>query len=128
MKIAFPLIDETELALDFSKSRNIGIYDDETDVLDVIAMRDENKETDIATLFQYLLNQNLKYIISPVCSFMSLRIFSENNLEALQAVGTNISENINLLKRQELKPFNKMDSFTRKSCDSACSSCKTECH
>ena len=127
MKVAFPLLNEDEIAADFSKSNYVGIYDDEKQSLDLIAMYDDSKESDITKLFQTLLNHKLKYIVSPVCSFMSLRIFKEHELEALQAIGTNIRENIILLKQEMLEPFSSVDVYTSKQCGAVCSSCQTSC-
>ena len=127
MKVAFPLLNEKEIATDFSKSNYVGIYDDEKQSLDLIAMYDETKESDITKLFQTLLNHKLKYVISPMCSFMSLRIFKEHDLEALQAIGTNIKENIILLKQEMLEPFTAIDVYASKQCGSVCSSCEISC-
>ena len=127
MKIALPLIDEHELALDFSKSKSVGIYDDETDILDIISIMDNSKESDLGILFRTLIQYNLKYIVSPFCSFLTLKVFRDNNLEALQAIGTNLNQNIELLKKNELKPFISSEIYSSKKCGSSCSSCEISC-
>lgn len=126
MKAALPLIDEHHLAPDFSKSHCIGIYDDEKGALEVITLGDEASTKSMA-MFQILLKQNLQYIISPMCSFMSLRIFKENKLEVLKAAGTLTSDNIALLKQNKLVPFDAENIYNSGSCGSSCSSCTTSC-
>jgi len=123
MKIAFPLLNEKELALDFSKSKYVGIYDDTISRLDIVSICDDNIERDLSILFKTLLQHDLKFVISPFCSFMSLRILKENNLEACQAVGSSIQENIHLLKNNKLEPFMSTDVNGSTNCAIEYSSC-----
>jgi predicted Fe-Mo cluster-binding NifX family protein len=126
MKVAFPLLSHSELAITFSKSKYIGIYDDAICKLAVIPLTENNQNFDFQLLFQTMLKQDLNCIVSPFFTFMSLRVFRENKIETLKAEGTSIDENILFLKQNTLKPFVSFDAFKASGCSSSCSSCETE--
>jgi len=125
MKIAFPLLNDSELAVTFSKSKYIGIYDDSVCSMSFIPVNEDNQNVDFKSLFQMMLNYDLHCIVSPFFTFMSLRVFREHNIETLKAEGTNIEENILFLRKNILKPFVSFDAFKSSGCNSSCSSCET---
>ena len=111
MKIAFPLLNEEELANDFSHASYVGIYDDVKNHVDMIALSEIEKNLTINTFFDALSALGLIKVISPFYSFMSLRVFKENEIEVLRAEGTNLRENLKLLLVENLKPYHVNDSF-----------------
>ena len=127
MKIAFPLLTQSEMAIDFSRSKYVGIYDDELKSFEMISLLEKDQNFDFSSFFQSLLQQNLSCVISPFFTFMSLRVFRENNLETLKAEGLNVEANIDLFQQKELKPFVSFDAFKASGCSSSCISCETSC-
>jgi predicted Fe-Mo cluster-binding NifX family protein len=127
MKIAFPLVNERELAVDFMHSRYIGIYDDVNGKTEFIPVDGIEKHIGVALFFDALTSQGLKSVISPFYSYMSLRVFKENEIETLKAIGNNLEENIGHFKESSLKPFDVYESLINKDCVSDCSGCGSKC-
>jgi len=127
MKIAFPLLNEVELAEDFAHSCYVGIYDDVKNHIDLIALSEIEKNLTINTFFDALSALGLIKVVSPFYSYMSLRVFKENKIEALKAFGTKLEDNIRLLHNMELQPYNVTDSLLFGECFKDCSSCGPSC-
>jgi predicted Fe-Mo cluster-binding NifX family protein len=127
MKIAFPLLNEKELAIDFVHSSYIGIYDDTDSKTNLIPLSGLEKNLGITLFFDAITNQGLKSVASPYYSFMSLRVFKENNIETLKAISTNLDENIRHFKSMSLKPFDTYESMLGGECAKDCKSCGTSC-
>lgn len=127
MKILFPLLDESFLAPDFSKSNMLGIYDESNKSVQIIHLAIQTSHNQTATVFHTILQQNVDYVVSPVFSAMSLRVFKENNITPYKAVGKSIVFNINMLVNNQLQPYNMHDTGNHTSCSSSCSSCGVGC-
>lgn len=123
MKVAFPLINERELALDFSKSTIIGIFDEENERLEFIQLESEFQNKGGSVLMDLQQVKDLTTIVSPSLSFMALRVFKEHQFETFKADGTSLLENIILFKERTLKPFMSAGSFLEAMCGGGCSSC-----
>ena len=128
MKIALPLISESELANDFSKSRYVGIYDVVEGNLNVISLASQTTATIQGFVFETMKNLDTRWVISPCFSFMALRVFKENKFNVLKASGTDLNENINFFKTGMLVPFSAFDAFmSSQSCTDVCSTCGSQC-
>jgi predicted Fe-Mo cluster-binding NifX family protein len=127
MKIAFPLLNEVELAEDFAHSHYVGIYDDVKNHIDLISLSEIEKHLTIQTFFDALSALGLIKVVSPFYSYMSLRVFRENKIETLKAMGTKLDENIQLLHDMELKAYNVSDSLLFGECFNDCNSCSPSC-
>lgn len=127
MKIAFPLLNEKELAMDFIHSRYIGIYDDKEHKTDLIPLSGIEQKLGITVFFDTLTSQGLTSVVSPYYSYMSLRVFKEYEVETLKAMSNNLDENIKHLKEKALKPFNVYESLLIGDCAKDCNSCGTSC-
>jgi predicted Fe-Mo cluster-binding NifX family protein len=127
MKIAFPLLNEKELAKDFVHAQNIGIYDDEDDQTEVIAISEIEKVSTITAFFDLMISTGLKSVVSQHYSYMSLRVFKENKVETLKAFSKNLNENIKLYNENALKQFDVYESLIKDDCLSDCSGCGSTC-
>lgn len=127
MKIAFPLKNEKELAKDFAHAYHIGIYDDEDDQTEVITISEIENVSTVTVFFDLLIALGLKSIISPYYSYMSLRVFKENQIDTMKAIGVNLNYNIELHKENRLTHFNVYESLISDDCLSDCGSCGTSC-
>lgn len=128
MKYLFPLINDKELANDFVHSQFIGIYDDDTNKTELIPTSGTDGKPIDNVFFDSIVNKGLKSVISPYYSFMTLRVFKENNIETIKAKSTILDENIQHLKNNTLKPFDIYEALLNGGdCATECSSCGTSC-
>lgn len=127
MKIAFPLQNEKELAIDFVHSRYIGIYDDEEGHTEFIPVSEPGKKAGTTLFFDVMTSKGLTSVVSPFFSYMTLRVFRENDIETLKAVSSSLDENIRFFKDQSLKPFDVYESLLIGECARDCSGCGTSC-
>ena len=127
MKIAFPLLNEKELANDFAHAYHIGIYDEDDDQTELISISEIEKISSVSKFFELLTTLGLNSVVSPHYSYMSLRIFKENQIRPLKAVGTNLNHNIKLHNEKALNPFDVYESLINDACASDCGSCETIC-
>ncbi len=127
MKIAFPLLNEKELAIDFVHSDYIGIYDDVEGRIELISISGIEKKVGITLFFDTMTGQGLKSVVSPYYSYMTLRVFKENKIETLKAISSNLDENIRFFKDRSLKPFSTYESLLIGECAKDCSGCGTSC-
>jgi predicted Fe-Mo cluster-binding NifX family protein len=127
MKIAFPLLNRNELAIDFVHSQYLGIFDDENNQTDILSFKGHEKNTGIVAFFDVITSAGLDSVISPYYSFMALRVFKENNIETYKAKGTSLQENINLYITNELKSFDVYESVITSPCSKNCNTCGPVC-
>lgn len=127
MKIAFPLIDKKELAVDFVHSNYVGIFDSENNKTDLLPIAGFEKNIGIVAFFDAMTSAGLNSVVSPYYSFMALRVFKENNIETYKAKGTNLQDNINFFKADSLKSFDLYESMVISPCAKDCSSCGPVC-
>jgi predicted Fe-Mo cluster-binding NifX family protein len=127
MKIAFPLLNENKLAIDFAHASYIGIYDDKENTTELIPLLEMTLKSGFSVFFDALISQGLTSVISPYYSYMSLRIFKENEIETLKAMDRSLEENIRHFNEKTLKPFSIYESLQPGDCVSNCSSCGTSC-
>lgn len=127
MKIAFPLLNEKELSTDFAHSKYIGIYDDGEGKTELVSLSDLVKDAGAVMIFESLAAQGLQLVASPFYSYLSLRVFKENNIITLKAVGKSLEENIRQFKASELRPFDVQESLLVGDCAKDCTSCGTSC-
>jgi predicted Fe-Mo cluster-binding NifX family protein len=127
MKIAFPLLNEKELSNDFSHALHIGIYNEELDHLEIISITELEKMSKVTNFIDLMISLGLSSVVSPHYSYMSLRIFKENRINTLKAVGFCLDQNIKLHRDRELIPFDVYKSLINDDCVSDCGSCGTSC-
>lgn len=124
MKVAFPLSNENELAIDFANSLYIGFYDESVKQVEMISMQDMKKILVGMNFHEYLISKGLSAIISPQFNFLTLRILKENQVQAFQAVSRNVDENIQALSSSGLSNYEPVFSS---SCSSSCGTCSSTC-
>ncbi len=127
MKIAFPLLNEKELAEDFVHSTYIGVYDDVKNTTELIVMTGYEKGVSSSLFFSALIDRGLKAVVCPFYSYMSLRVFKENNIETLKAISTDFEENVKELKDHMLMPYDVYEALLTGPCARDCTSCGTTC-
>jgi predicted Fe-Mo cluster-binding NifX family protein len=127
MKIAFPLLNENVLAIDFSHSNYIGIYDVGKDWTDIINIQAQDKKLEMMESFKSMNSQGLTHVISPFYSYMTLRIFKEIQIKPLKAKGTSLHENIKSFQDCRLLPFEVNESLLFGECARDCLSCAPDC-
>jgi predicted Fe-Mo cluster-binding NifX family protein len=123
MKIAMPLLNETELAVDFTHSNYIGIYDVKENELKIISNESLESKLKAMDILKAMVSEGLMYVISPFYSYMSLRIFKENNIKALKSKGIKLEANINSFKDSLLNPFDYEESLLIGECARDCLGC-----
>jgi predicted Fe-Mo cluster-binding NifX family protein len=127
MKIAFPLLNENEMAQDFAHSQFIGIYDEKTDSSSIISLKNKAEDQSVNDFFDMIAAQGLQCVVSPFFSFMSLRVFKENNIKAYKAHGKSIDENISKFKDRILTPFSPYEALMAGGgCSSSCMECSSD--
>ncbi|MDP4207527.1 MAG: hypothetical protein Q8928_01805 [Bacteroidota bacterium] len=127
MKIAFPLRSKSELASDFAHSPIIGIYDDSTGKTETFKLAEIERSIGLHCFLDVMTSQGLKMVVSPFYSYMSLRVFKENNIETLKAIGKSMEDNIEMVKNKKLQPFDAMESLMVGECAGSCGSCGSKC-
>lgn len=127
MKIAFPLINEEKLAADFAHSRFIGIYDDEINTVELLSVEKKGESDNSSTFFDLMKEANLMAVASPQFSFMSIRVFRENNIETYKAVSLSLDENIEMVKAKNLDLYAVAESKVGSGCARECSDCGPVC-
>jgi hypothetical protein len=127
MKIAFPLLNENELAVDFAHSLYIGIYDSVDSSTVLIPIADIRSNPGVTLFFDEMVTEGLQYVASQYFSYMTLRVFRENDITALKANSTNLQKNIQQFNNQMLKPFDVYESLMINECAKNCSSCGSSC-
>ena len=91
MKIAFPLLNKNELAIDFAHSNFIGVYDDTEVDVKLIPLNGIEQELGIINFFDLMVSSGLNSVASPYYSYMALRVFKENKIETYKAKGTDLA-------------------------------------
>ena len=119
MRVAFPLKNKTELAIDFVKCQSIGIYDEFSQCVEILAFNDKS-----ATSFlDKIKAKGVDCIISPDFSCNELRTLRENNIITYKAWGEEIEENVIKLFSRTLRLFNRFDRYHVDNCHSDCLGC-----
>jgi hypothetical protein len=127
MKIAMPLLNEKELAVDFTHSNFIGIYDVMENELKMFSNDSLESKLKAMDFIKNMVTEGLMYTISPFYSYMTLKIFKEIKIEALKSRGINLNENIASFKERALCPFNFEESLLYGECARDCLGCGTGC-
>lgn len=125
MKIAFPLLNETELAEDFAHATYLGIYDDRLGKTEMIFLAGSSDNSN--QIFSTMLSSGIKSVASMFYSYMSLRVLKENDIEPLKASSMDLIDNINEWKGELLKPFDVFEALLTGPCAHDCSACGTTC-
>ncbi len=125
MKIAFPLLTETELAEDFAHSTYLGIYDDSANKTELIMLAGASDNSN--QLFSTMKSAGLQSVASMFYSYMSLRVLKENNILPLKATSLCLEENIRQWKTRLLEPFNVYEALLTGPCAKDCGTCGTSC-
>lgn len=127
MKIAMPLINESKLAVDFTHSNFIGIYDVTEGELKMFSNDSLESKLKAMDFIKNMVTDGLVYTISPFYSYMTLKIFKENNIKALKSKGNDLNENIKSFKNSALCPFLLEESLLYGECAKDCTGCGITC-
>ena len=125
MKIAFPLLNEKELAEDFAHANYLGIFDDRAGKTEMILLASASDNSN--QVFSTMLSSGIRAVASMFYSYMSLRVLKENSIEPLKAVSMDLEENLTEWKSNLLVPFNVYEALLTGACASECSSCGGGC-
>jgi predicted Fe-Mo cluster-binding NifX family protein len=124
MKVAFPLSNENELAIDFANSLYVGFYDESVKQVEMVSMQDMKNILAGMSFHEYLISRGLGAIISPQLNFLTLRILKENQIQAFEAVSNNLDENIRALSSNGLSNYQPVFSA---GCSNTCGTCSSTC-
>lgn len=127
MKVAIPLLNKDELAIDFSHSEFIGIYDSDKNVIDILDNQSLEKKLKIMELFRNLSSVGLVYSISPFYSYLTLRVLKEIKIIPFKAKGISLKENINFFNESRLLQYKVDESLLYGECARDCTGCDTSC-
>jgi len=123
MKIAFPLLNKKVLAVDFSHSNYLGIFDTSKNETDIINIKSMDKKLKMMDSIRSMNSEDLTHVISPYYSYITLRIFKDIQIKPLKAKGINLDENIRLFKDCKLIPFEVNESLLCGECAGDCLGC-----
>jgi predicted Fe-Mo cluster-binding NifX family protein len=122
MKIAFPLRNKTELAIDFIRCQTIGIYDEISQSLEYVSFND-NSNLSSSQFLDRFKSKGVDCVISPDFTCHELRSFRENNIKTYKASSMRIEGNVSRLISSTLYLFNRHDKYHVDVCYSDCTGC-----
>ena len=129
MKIGVPISDQKArpitLSEDFINSGHIGIYDMNTNTMEITP-----KTIDINNgLSDWLIANKIEAIITPSLSPMALMILKRQSIAVFKAEGKLLSLNLELFRNESLSPLLISEARFQNSstCDSVCGSCNSSC-
>ena len=122
MKVAFPLRNKRELAIDFVRCHAIGIYDDSSQRIEYLSIQN-NENITSNQLFENIKLQGVDCVISPYFSCNALRTFKESNIKTYKAQGEALEGNLVGLFSRALTLFNVFDTLFFGECSSDCQGC-----
>jgi len=122
MKIAFPLRNKTELAIDFIRCQTIGIYDEISQSLEYVSFNDHSNLSSSQFLDNFK-SKGVDCVISPDFTCNELRSFRENNIKTYKASSEKIEGNISRLISSTLYLFSRNDKYHVDVCSADCTGC-----
>jgi len=122
MKIAFPLRNKTELAIDFIRCQTIGIYDEISQSLEYVSFNDHSNLSSSQFLDNFK-SKGVDCVISPDFTCNELRSFRENNIKTYKASSQRVEGNINRLNSCVLRLFGRYDKYHIDNCHTNCLGC-----
>lgn len=128
MKIGFPYLhhdgsDRILMDLSFNTCTSFGIYDSSTKhttVKDVRSILKENR-SNLSTFFAL---EAVDILLTPECSPMAARYFSNNDITVFKTTGNDLEKNLDLLDKEKLSSFH-AGNVIKSSCSSDCGSCSS---
>lgn len=121
MKVAFPLRNKRELAIDFVRCDAIGVYDDLSKKIEYLPRSSSNTSNDLC---EQIKLSGVDCVVSPSFSCNALRLFKESNIKAYKAQGEALEGNISRFFSRMLRVFDIFDTIYIDECPSNCSGCK----
>ena len=118
MKVAFPLRNKKELAIDFVRCESIGVYDQSSRKLEYLPYSSSNE------LLDQIKAIGAECVVSPYFSCIALQTFREGNIETYKARSEAIEDNMNGLFSRMLHLFSVYDTLLEGECPKDCSGCK----
>jgi len=122
MKVAFPLRNKTELAIDFVRCHAIGIYDEISQKVEYISFHDSSNMSSMQVLDNFI-SKNVDCVISPDFTCNELRSFRASNIKTYKASGEELDGNIVRLFSKALSLFNRHDRYHVDECRPDCPGC-----
>jgi len=124
MKIAFPLRNKTELAIDFIRCQTVGIYDELSQSIEYVSFN-SNETLNSNQFLDSFKTKGVDCVISPDFTCHELRSFRENNIKTYKASSEKVENNISRLISRTLYLFNRHDKYHVDVCYSDCAGCGT---
>lgn len=130
MKVIVPVIDnmsgKNSIAAGFHNAEYVCIYDCKCETFEWLRTKDISSNA--GKLGQELKNKEIGTVISTNMPLMALGVFTDNGLKVLKAFGTNLFDNIQLFRNNQLQPITAQSSLEMSACSGSCQSCNTKCN
>jgi len=130
MKVIIPVIDnksgKNSIAPGFHNAEYVCIYDCKRETYEWLRTKDISSNAGIWG--QELKNKEIGTVISTNMPLMALGVFTDNGLKVLKAFGTNLLDNIQMFRNNQLKPITAQSSLEMSGCGGSCQSCNTNCN
>lgn len=117
MKVAFPLKNQRELAIDFGRCDSIGVFDNASNKLELLPYNASNE------LFDQISTKGVDCVVGPYFSCVSLQSFKANNIKVYKACSQCVEDNIKGLYSKVLKLFDIYDTVLVGECPKDCQGC-----
>jgi len=110
MKIGVPLLGNDDkgrktMASGFHACTHLGIYNLDTDELNVIEICADTESIGQNSLLNIFTRENISAVISPSLKIVAFIILKESSFSVYKAEGFDLEENIKLLKSNELSRY-----------------------
>lgn len=123
MKVAFPLRNKTELAIDFVRCYSIGVYDDTSKQIEYLQYN-VKEGYDPEKLCETIRLSGADCVVSPSFSCSILKELEQNNIKTYKAQGEAVEGNIKRLFSKMLHLFDIFDALHPDDCPIGCVACK----
>jgi len=123
MKVAFPLRNRRELAIDFVHCDTIGLYDVSAGHVECLPPI-SNEGLSPGTLFEQLKQVGIDCVVSPYFSCDLLQAFRSVNIKAYKARSEKAEDNLKCLCMNLMCLFNFYDTLLCGECPKGCTGCR----
>ena len=127
MKVAFPLRNKRELAIDFVRCDTIGIYDISSEHIEYLPPSD-SEEFSSDRLFEQLQLIGVECVVSPYFSCTLLQTLKSGNIKTYKARSEKLEDNLKWMCMSILCLFSAYDTLLCDECPKDCHGCQDQIH